>query len=353
MEKLFTQAVFSVAERTYSWADVVLAAKLWDEWDAVETRTLVGVACLSHAGRSGTMLDERDVEAAATEFRYEHDLISGDEMKAWLARWGLTAKEWKEYVRWTLLRDGPSAPSAEVLDRESIAADLVSSRIWVEAICSGDLARFARALAGRAAVAARVRQEAYAVGAGTATWDASFTMCVDLDPDDWPGLSRGALRDKIENLALVERRYEAELPDILTATAVAEQIRLHYFDWIRFDCEATTFPTQDMAKEVALGVREDGMAFDEVAAEVGTPVRRSAWYRDAIEPALQTALVAASPGELVGPLFVDDLYVLIRLREKIVPSADDPETARRAETAALDAALTREINDRVRWHTRI
>ena len=348
MKWLFGQAVFTVADRRYCWEDVVLAARLWGDWEAVEARTRDGLACLARARQSGEALDERDVDAAANAFRYERDLISGDEAKAWLARWGLTPEGWKAYLQWTLLRERSSGEAAG-----APAAGDVSDQVACEAICSGDLARFARMLAGHAAVASLAREAAHEIGAATGTWDAGFSTIVELAPEEWPGVATAVIRDKVENLALVERRYEAMLPQIVTPRAVAEQLRLHYFDWIRLECEAAGFPDEGMAREVALGVREDGMAFDEVVAEVGRKVRRASWYMDRIDPALQTALIAASPGELVGPIPVDDMYVLVVLREKIVPSADDLETAKRAEAAALDAALTREINDRVRWHWRL
>jgi hypothetical protein len=351
MKRLFGQAVFSVADRLYSWEDVVLAARLWGEWEAVETRTREGLACLARLRRGRETLDERDVEAAANAFRYDRDLISGDEAKAWLERWGLIAEQWKEYLRWTVLRERSSGGQAAA-DAEPAGADETASYVAVEAICSGDLARFARKLAGRAAVASLAREAAYEAGAATGTWDARFSTTVEPAPEEWPGVAKAVIRDKVENLALVERRYEAMLPQIVTPKAVAEQLRLRYFDWIRLECEAVGFPDEGMAREVALGVREDGMAFDEVVAEAGRKVRRASWYMDGLDPAMQNALIAASPGELVGPIPVDDRYVLVVLREKLVPSADDPETAKRAEAAALDAALTREINDRVRWHWR-
>jgi hypothetical protein len=355
VKNLFGHEVFSVAGRTYFWEDVVLAAKIWGAWDAIETRTRHGLACLARSRRSGEKVAEREIEKAADRFRYDRNLISGDETKAWLARWGLTVDEWMDYVEWTLLRERSPAGSTEATD--DIAPAEVDRHILCEAVFSGDLERLTRKLAGRVALADRAAQEA--ADAGTTsdlekTPDTTrFAAVEDLAPDTWPDGGAGtaeALREKVENVGLVDRRYTAMLPKIVTAKAVAEQIRIHYLDWIWLEAEAAAFPTEDMAKEAALGVRVDGLTLAEVAAEVGRRAMRNDDYMEGFDDTVKTALLAASPGELVGPFAMSGRYVLIQLLEKTVPSKENPETAKRAKRAALDAALTRETNDRVCWH---
>jgi hypothetical protein len=124
-------------------------------------------------------------------------------------------------------------------------------------------------------------------------------------------------------------------------------------DWIWIACEAVAVATEDMPKEIVFGVREDGMTLAEVAADVGRQVMKNDDYMDRFDATVRTALLAASPGELIGPFGLHGRYVLIQVHEKKVPTIDTPETAKRAERAALEAALAREINDRVRWHWRV
>jgi hypothetical protein len=356
VKRLFGQAVFSVAGRTYFWEDVVLAAMLWGEWAAIETRARRGLACLTRVRRSGERLDTLEIEKAADAFRYKHDLISGDETKAWLARWGLTVDGWMEYIQWTLLSERSSARSTEAVG--DVDVDEAADCVLYEAICSGDLARLARKLAGRVAVADRAAKEAPAADSDQEEPREAtrFDVIQGLAPDTWPGGHAGVaegLREKVENLGPVERRYSAFLPQIVTPKAVAEQIRIHYLDWIWLECETTAFATEDMAKEVALGVHEDGMTLAEAAAEVGWPAQRYDDYMDGFDATVKTAMLAASSGELVGPFFLHGQYFLLHVLKKIVPSKDNPETAKRAKRAALEAALAREINDRVQWHWRL
>ena len=70
------------------------------------------------------------------------------------------------------------------------------------------------------------------------------------------------------------------------------------------------------------------------------------------DPELQTALVSASPGELIGPLEHGAGHVLLQLRAKTEPSADDPELGRRAAAVLTARAVERELRDRVLWHER-
>jgi hypothetical protein len=358
MRELFGQSVFSAAGQTYFWEDVVLAAMLWGEWSAIETRTSLGLACLARSRRRGEKLGECEFEKAADRFRYERGLLSGDETKAWLERWGLTVGEWMEFIRWTLLRERSATrtPKAEAIDDVPVSAAEIGHHVACEAVCSGDLARLARKLASRVAVADRAARELADAGAasnGNTKPEAARFDVAGLSTDLWQGHSAEALREKVENIGAVDRRYTAFLPRIVTPKAVAEQIRIHYMDWIWLEAEAAWFATVDMAKEAALGVRVDGMALAEVAAEVGRPCQRNDDFMDAFDSTVRNALLPATPGELVGPFFLHDAYVLINVLGKVVPSKDNPETAKRARRAALRTALDREVNDRVRWHWRL
>ena len=69
-------------------------------------------------------------------------------------------------------------------------------------------------------------------------------------------------------------------------------------------------------------------------------------------PELRTALVSASPGELIGPIERGAGHVLLHLRGKTEPSADDPEVGRRAAAVLTARAVERELRDRVLWHDR-
>src|SRR5262245_17988390 len=109
MKTLFGQTNFVVGEREYNWGDVILAAQLRGDWEALETQTRAGIACLDqfaiactdepprsacdcgticqivpHAqlhtdlkrlAAEGGALAQQEIDGAANEFRYARDLI--------------------------------------------------------------------------------------------------------------------------------------------------------------------------------------------------------------------------------------------------------------------------------------
>jgi len=90
MQTLLRQMVFAAGDRDYHWADVVLGAKLWGDWEDLAEEVRQGLACVKRLEDGDEELNPDLVSAAADEFRYERDLVSAQEMEAWLHRWGLT-----------------------------------------------------------------------------------------------------------------------------------------------------------------------------------------------------------------------------------------------------------------------
>src|SRR2546428_13681973 len=95
MATLSGSRIFTVGGTAYVWEDVVLAAHLWGDWTALEQRVRDGLACLARLDEDDEDgLDEADVDAAGTEFRYARDLVAAADLEAWLDRPGLTGDAW-------------------------------------------------------------------------------------------------------------------------------------------------------------------------------------------------------------------------------------------------------------------
>ena len=60
--------------------------------------------------------------------------------------------------------------------------------------------------------------------------------------------------------------------------------------------------------------------------------------------------LAARTGDLVGPAFVNNEYVLYLIQDKVLPTVRDPEVRRRAEEGVLQHVLRQQLDQRVRWH---
>jgi hypothetical protein len=268
--------LFTVGGREFRWADVAERV----DWDA-----------LRQTGERPTELTDAEVEEAGARFRYERSLVAAEEMEAWLERWDLSVREWRDYLRGRL--DGS--------DRAA----------WIAAVCSGSLERGAKELAARAAVAEALGE-------------------ADLDS-----------------------AYERFLADAATPEALAQLLEANRPDWTRVDCRTLVLPDQAAAREAALCVRDDGMALAEVAAQAGVEMREHALYLEDASDELGRALLSARTGELIGPLALGDRYALVLVDAKVDPTLDDPEILRRAQEAARRRAIDREVVNRVTWHERV
>lgn len=326
LKGLFGQVVFSVAGAEYRWEDVVLAAELSGDWARLQERVREGIALLRRWEEEPDVLEESEIESAASEFRYQRDLISAEEMEEWLARWGLTAESWMDYVRGLLLRQKWSGDPAGLALGSSSEEGEIEERVLAEAVCSGELRRLASTLAGRAAIAAREAED------GPAT------------PST--GLSRS------ESLASFELSFQRFCEREVTPEAVEAQIRAGQADWTRLDCRCVSFPNEEAAREAALGVRIDGRTLDEVAGDAHGEIRREEFYIEEAPAESRDLFLGARKGELVGPVPIGDEFLLYLVLDKVLPSESDERVGLRARETVVTRLVEGEMNDRVKWRWR-
>ncbi len=279
------RSVFTVGRRQFLWRDV--AERL--DWDAVRRG----------ASSTGTGVPDAEVDQAAAQFRYDRNLVAGEEMEAWLARWELSVREWREYLRRSLGRPDPEA------------GDVDERLLWIEAVCSGALERMAQELAAKAAAADTLGES-------------------DLD-------------------VALERFYVAAADK----AALESLLDARRADWIRVDCRTLVFAGEAAAREAALCVRDDGMALAEVSAQAAVELREHSLYLEDAGGELGQALLSARTGELLGPLPLADRFALVLVDDKVEPTLDEPEILRRVQEAVRRRAIEREVVNRVTWHERV
>jgi hypothetical protein len=343
-----------VGSETFCWEDVVWAARLWGDWNTLVAETVAGLACQQHAEASGGGPPEDAIEAAADEFRYAQDLVSADEMNAWLSEWGLTIEDWMDFVERSVLRAEWSEDLESLAARYPASEEEIDEVLLVEAICSGTLVAAARKLAGRAAIRA-ISGETAALG----------TADVGKGPRRRAGRSRnrrerGSLglspdlsHRRIEAIAQLEAHFQRFRTETVTPQAVERQIALRRLDWIRVDCQRAAFATSEVAHEALLCVRDDGRELAAVADDAGVDCDTSPLYLDEAPADLQDRLRSARAGDLLGPVPRDETFELYWIVDKVWPSSDDPEVRRRAEHDLLASVLGREVSQRVRWRRRL
>ena len=103
--------------------------------------------------------------------------------------------------------------------------------------------------------------------------------------------------------------------------------------------------------ELRLVLGEERVA--QVAERARVELRERRALVEEVEPSLSKTLLSMPPGELVGPVAMDDRFLLIELDEKIAPRLDDPVIQDLLEQEVPRRALEREVRNRVRWHERL
>ncbi len=343
---LLDQVAFTVGRTAYRWADVVLAARLWGEWAALEKMVCRCFGCREREEELREPPSEEAVASAAAEFRYARDLISAEEAEGWLARWGLTTEKWMDYVERTVCLQTCAKTMEDLFSEDLDDEEEIRSSILVEALCSGRLAQFADKLAGRAAV--------YEKACADGEWVAEPLSDEDLDTafggrarpllSEWP-------RESLETLARFERAFQRFCRQTVTPKAIADQVSTHYLDWIRITCRSVAFPDEQAAREAVLCLRDDRRDIGDVAAEAGTEERETRFYLDEIGPDWKDQFTAAGTADVLGPLPIDGAFRVFLVLDKRMPSADDPEVRQRATAAVIRRALDQETAVRVKWHS--
>jgi hypothetical protein len=353
MPTLAGRSLFTIGNRSYVWEDLVAAGCLWGDWLTLETRVRDGLICLARQDDleedDEDALSEDDVEESAAEFRYARDLVAADDLERWLEQRGLTIDGWLDYIRSSLLLDRWADDLEEIREEYEADDDEVAEALACEAVCSGLAGRLAERLGGRAAIHARAVEE------GSPPDSAEAAALAAAVPDDQlerflPELSAKARRERVNAVASLEaawRRFAAAVapPDALRGLITSRRL-----DWVRVATVSVVAPDEDVAREIALCVKEDRRPIEEVAEEAGLSAETTElWLEDADE-ALRDALVGAQSGEVLGPLAWKEGHLVLTVGDKRLPSDDDADVRARAEHALLARTVEREVANRVTWH---
>jgi len=308
--------VFSIADRIYRWQDVLDAGRHWGDLAALERQATEGIAALDRAATAGPPLDEAEIVAMEEGFRHEHKLLAAEEMMAWLARWELAYDDWQAYGRRALARARLDGRLEESIASYPPDRDRVADALWPETVCSGALAEWAWKLAGQLASA-----DALGVSPGS-------------EPAD------------------VEQAAEERSRRSLTREATAKALEARRSDWVQVECTVLELRDEGMAREAALSIAEEGMSLPEIAVRAGVPVSERTLLLEEAGPELAQPLLGATPGDVVGPVAIGDLFVFAEVRGKRAPSLGDPVVQTRVQEEVRRRAIDTEVGERIRWHER-
>jgi hypothetical protein len=333
-------------ELRFDYGDVVLAAIGWSEWQSLERSLTEGLACVSEADQRGEHVEPAVLHAATVAFRRARGLIAGDDYLRWLADRSLSTADLSAHIVRSVLRQAAEGRLDDVLGAHPPGSEALVNAIRAEAILGGRLRswseRLARCAAAAHGLAAEGEEPAASEDATTALVEAAARCQAG-------GLSEAQARERAPRVAALmaaERRF---CDRIVTPERIARCLAEHRLDWQRFVWQEVAFESEGAAREAALWVREEGLTLAEVAgmAHAQSSVRE-AYCSETAE--LSGLLMAAAPGDLLGPLAGDGSWRLACLHERASPAVEDPVLRARAAGELVESAIERHLAGRVSWH---
>lgn len=342
---------FSVGPVDFQWIDVALDAMARGEWPAFERRLAEGLACVARAQHEQAMPSPDDLDAAATTFRYDRDLIAGSEMTAWLDGNGISTDEWLAYLTRQLLREQWAGDLDDIFDAYAPSMRDLAAAAVPEGVCSGAFDTFDRTFAARAALVFSSDPAAFEAMFGRADADASVDAAVarlTRTHSDW--LTMRAADDiaaRLSAIVRIESAVDAQADTIACEGRLREVIDANRLEWIQVELETVSFPSAAAAREAMMCMVEDGLSLPDVAALSHSTAERSCIVLEDSAPQLRGELLAATPGGLIGPHEVDGRFELTRIVDRVTPTLADPRVAARARQTLVDFALAHAARDHV------
>ncbi len=303
--------VFSAQGRAFTWVDVIDAARARGDWAVLEAEVAGLLTREDELTAVGALPDKARTQLAGNDFRHKHKLLSADEVIDWLSRRDISLDEWMAEMQRSLLEPTQSQTPP--------AVDRLERACWVHAVCSGKLHNFARTFAEEVAVRL------------TEHWE--LPRAADLT-----GLA-----------AARERFCRARLSE----AAVAAEVDNNVLGWTQLDISCLAFRDEMVAREAALCVRVDERELPDVGADAGVKVQKLSLMLDDAAPALQSWLMVAGPGEIIGPVAVGTEHWVAQVERRVPPSKDDAVVQARAAATIIERTVAAEVNRHVRWHDHI
>jgi len=335
-----------VGPEAYTRLDVAIGAMVRGEWASFERSLTEGLACAARARDEDVTIEADAVETAATAFRYERDLISGDEMTAWLERAGLSLADWTAYFVRVVLRDRFAGDLDATIDRYPPSARQLHESARVEGLCSGRFDAFERALVHRAALA---------VGDDPAReWEAASEVALEVSRlrrrhahwfDDQDG---DDLLERFARAVRIERTAAVAAERLAIGSALRAMLDMRQMEWTRLDMLMLTVATRHAAREAILCVAVDGLSLDEVGRLARQTVERTSAFLEDLPDDRRVALFTADVGRAVGPLTSGALFQVAVVTGHTTPALDDDAVRARARSAVIHAAAERLASEHVR-----
>jgi hypothetical protein len=313
-----TRVVFSIASELFTWADVLRAAETRGSWQEHLVSVSDAVVADTHALSADNVPTADEVDAAATKFRRDRNLIAGDDLLKWLAHWDVSMPDWEESLHRRLSRERFSGELDGLRESGPAYDAAIAAAMWPDAVCSGFIEQAGGQLCADAALA---------LGSGCA--------------------AGGRARSDFER---IQAAADVARSDALRSEVLEREVADHRLEWTAVRGWWLALPDEDMAKEAAMCVRNDGSSLANVARECGEAAEGFSMLLADIDNVLLSHTLAAREGDLIGPLRLGERWVLATIEQKLPPSLNDPLVRQRAQARGIRRAEERAISRYVTWH---
>jgi hypothetical protein len=327
--------VCACGNNEYKARDAIDAAFFRGELELSWKAFLRRVSAEKRAEELDLQLDDDAVNGAAETFRYNHDLITAEEMEQWLsARW-LTLDDFSDYLarqHWDQIVGEEVEP--ENTDLTSAASELRELFI-VELLFSGELDRLTTRLIWRlAAHAANATENPEPITTARHRFFDRDRVTAAQVTDQLNRLARD--QQWFDEIAALEAAYSQRCQALLNARERKKELDMLRIPLTQFEAEVIEFESADAAKEALFCIREDGLSMEEVAAEGRYPYRQISFLQENVPNELEQKFLSAAFGDLLGPLARGDGFELYRIIKRDEPRPDDPTVQQRIDQRLIE-----------------
>jgi hypothetical protein len=330
--------IFQAASRCYTWQHVLTAADFRGETERMRQDLADALAIREYADEQGFEVTQAEVESAQDEFRFRHNLISGEETEQWLDHCGLSLDDFKEFFRRRLLMNRFHAQVTDICRNYAPSDTEVADYTWPEAILTGDYERLTVPLARRVAV----------------RLDGS-TRCTPGELTEVRHIPEARLRghpfdpEWFAELVEMEARYASAEREALTPDRCAREIRTRFLQLTRIEIAQVTFPSLDQAREAYACITGEGERLDAVAARSRRIFDLAARFYDEVPEDVRSLFFSATPGRVVPPMDKEGLFAVYEIRRRIEPDLNDAEVLARVRKRLLSVQFDALVSRHVRW----
>lgn len=325
------RAIFEARGRTWTLGRLLGAAELLGLDGGLWQATADAASSATYAEEEGYEIDDARLQEALDDFRYGRQLVTAEETEGWLRERDVTEEE---LVDWLVRRHWLERFAAEL---PSIRADYppsageVEESIWPEIVLGARLRPLAMAVARRL-VSPEPGPSELAEAARAPARELRLPL-----PGEWA-----------EELLALEASYQGVCREALSSRRVAETIGSRRLELTRVDLEAARFSSLGPAREAFLCVTQDREDFGATVERAGAEREDRELYLGDAPESLGPSLISASPGE-VFLVEESEEPLLVRVRSRKAPSAEDPAVLERVRGELLDRVFTPLVEAGVRF----